>query len=124
VRGQNLNPFSAAQTNEIADVEREWPRQVSLAILSLAVITYVPEISLWLPKQLYPGVREAEIENLVVYGIPPLLITGPTPNVSGPVGHVLADGRLSHGKAELGDLILDVSGKTVNTPAEVRQSRA
>jgi C4-dicarboxylate transporter, DctM subunit len=30
---------------------------LTLAILSLAVITYVPEISLWLPKHLYPGVR-------------------------------------------------------------------
>jgi C4-dicarboxylate transporter DctM subunit len=30
---------------------------LALAIVSLAIITYVPEISLWLPKQLYPGVR-------------------------------------------------------------------
>jgi C4-dicarboxylate transporter DctM subunit len=30
---------------------------LGLALLSLAIITYVPEISLWLPKQMYPGVR-------------------------------------------------------------------
>jgi C4-dicarboxylate transporter DctM subunit len=28
-----------------------------LALLSLAIITYVPEISLWLPRQLYPELR-------------------------------------------------------------------
>lgn len=30
---------------------------LALALLSLAIITYVPEISLWLPRQLYPDLR-------------------------------------------------------------------
>jgi C4-dicarboxylate transporter DctM subunit len=30
---------------------------LALAIVSLVIITYVPQISLWLPQQLYPGVR-------------------------------------------------------------------
>lgn len=30
---------------------------LALAIIALAIITYVPEISLWLPKQLYPGLE-------------------------------------------------------------------
>jgi C4-dicarboxylate transporter DctM subunit len=30
---------------------------LGLALVSLAIVTYVPEISLWLPRQLYPGVR-------------------------------------------------------------------
>jgi C4-dicarboxylate transporter DctM subunit len=28
-----------------------------LAIISLMIVTYIPQISLWLPQQLYPGVR-------------------------------------------------------------------
>jgi C4-dicarboxylate transporter DctM subunit len=30
---------------------------LALALLSLAIITYIPEISLWLPRQLYPELR-------------------------------------------------------------------
>ena len=30
---------------------------LGLALLSLAIITYVPDISLWLPRQLYPGMN-------------------------------------------------------------------
>ncbi|MBI1384350.1 MAG: TRAP transporter large permease subunit [Rhizobiales bacterium] len=30
---------------------------LAIAILCLAIITYVPEISLWLPRQLYPGLN-------------------------------------------------------------------
>ena len=30
---------------------------LGLALFSLAIITYVPEISLWLPRQLYPEIR-------------------------------------------------------------------
>ena len=30
---------------------------LALALLALAIITYFPELSLWLPKQMYPGVR-------------------------------------------------------------------
>ncbi len=30
---------------------------LGLALVSLAIITYFPELSLWLPKQMYPGVR-------------------------------------------------------------------
>jgi C4-dicarboxylate transporter, DctM subunit len=30
---------------------------LAIAIVSLMIITYVPEISLWLPKQLYPGIK-------------------------------------------------------------------
>jgi C4-dicarboxylate transporter DctM subunit len=28
-----------------------------LAIVALGIITYVPKISLWLPKKLYPGLE-------------------------------------------------------------------
>jgi len=28
-----------------------------IAILSLLIITYIPDISLWLPKRLYPAIR-------------------------------------------------------------------
>lgn len=30
---------------------------LALALISLMIITYIPQISLWLPQQLYPGVR-------------------------------------------------------------------
>ena len=30
---------------------------LGLALLSLAIISYVPEISLWLPRQLYPELK-------------------------------------------------------------------
>lgn len=30
---------------------------LGLALLSLAIITYIPDISLWLPRQLYPGLN-------------------------------------------------------------------
>ena len=54
-----LNLFVASGTFDkpyLAVVRAVLP-WLGLALLSLAIITYVPELSLWLPKQLYPGVR-------------------------------------------------------------------
>jgi C4-dicarboxylate transporter DctM subunit len=30
---------------------------LGLALLSLAIVTYFPALSLWLPQQMYPNVR-------------------------------------------------------------------
>jgi len=30
---------------------------LALALVGLMLITYVPDLSLWLPRRLYPGVR-------------------------------------------------------------------
>jgi len=54
-----LNLFVASGTFDkpyIAVVRAVLP-WLGLALLSLAIITYFPELSLWLPKQMYPGVR-------------------------------------------------------------------
>ena len=54
-----LNLFVASGTFDrpyLAVVRAVLP-WLALALVSLAIITYVPEISMWLPKQLYPGVR-------------------------------------------------------------------
>jgi C4-dicarboxylate transporter DctM subunit len=54
-----LNLFVASGTFDrpyIAVVRAVLP-WLALALVSLAIITYFPELSLWLPKQMYPGVR-------------------------------------------------------------------
>jgi C4-dicarboxylate transporter DctM subunit len=54
-----LNLFVASGTFEkpYVTVVRAVLPWLGLALLSLAIVTYVPEISLWLPRQMYPGVR-------------------------------------------------------------------
>lgn len=55
--GLNLFVASATLDRPYLDVVRAVLPWLGLAIACLALITYVPEISLWLPKQLYPELR-------------------------------------------------------------------
>ena len=55
--GLNLFVASCTFDKPYLTVVRAVLPWLGLALLSLAIITYVPEISLWLPKQMYPGVR-------------------------------------------------------------------
>lgn len=54
-----LNLFIASGTfrQSYVDVVRAVLPWLAIAIVSLLIITYVPEISLWLPKRLYPGIQ-------------------------------------------------------------------
>ena len=54
-----LNLFAASGTFDkpYMTVVRAVLPWLALALFSLAVITYAPEISLWLPRQLYPELR-------------------------------------------------------------------
>jgi C4-dicarboxylate transporter, DctM subunit len=54
--GLNLFVASGTFDRPYVQVVRAVLPWLALALFSLAVITYVPEISLWLPRQLYPGI--------------------------------------------------------------------
>lgn len=54
--GLNLFVASGTFDRPYVTVVRAVLPWLALALLSLALITYIPEISLWLPKRLYPGV--------------------------------------------------------------------
>jgi C4-dicarboxylate transporter DctM subunit len=55
--GLNLFVASGTFDKPYLSVVRAVLPWLALALLSLAIITYVPEISLWLPRQLYPELR-------------------------------------------------------------------
>jgi C4-dicarboxylate transporter, DctM subunit len=55
--GLNLFVASGTFNKPYLTVVRAVLPWLGLALLSLAIITYVPEISLWLPRQLYPELR-------------------------------------------------------------------
>ena len=55
--GLNLFVASGTLDKPYMTVVRAVLPWLGLALLSLAIITYFPELSLWLPKQMYPGVR-------------------------------------------------------------------
>jgi C4-dicarboxylate transporter DctM subunit len=55
--GLNLFVSSGTFDKSYLTVVRAVLPWLGLALLSLAIITYVPEISLWLPRQLYPELR-------------------------------------------------------------------
>jgi len=55
--GLNLFVASGAFKKSYVEVVRAIVPWLAIAIVSLMIITYVPEISLWLPKQLYPGIK-------------------------------------------------------------------
>jgi C4-dicarboxylate transporter, DctM subunit len=55
--GLNLFVASGTFDKPYVTVVRAVLPWLGLALASLAIITYVPELSLWLPKQMYPGVR-------------------------------------------------------------------
>ena len=55
--GLNLFVASGAFDRPYIAVVRAVLPWLGLALFSLAIITYVPEISLWLPQRLYPGIR-------------------------------------------------------------------
>jgi C4-dicarboxylate transporter, DctM subunit len=55
--GLNLFVASGTFDKSYLTVVRAVLPWLALAIFSLAVVTYVPEISLWLPRQLYPELR-------------------------------------------------------------------
>ena len=55
--GLNLFVASGTFDKPYMTVVRACCRGSRLALVSLAIITYFPELSLWLPKQMYPGVR-------------------------------------------------------------------
>jgi C4-dicarboxylate transporter, DctM subunit len=55
--GLNLFVSSGAFDKPYLTVVRAVLPWLGLSLLALAIVTYVPEISLWLPKQLYPGIR-------------------------------------------------------------------
>ena len=55
--GLNLFVASATFGKPYLTVVRAVLPWLALALVSLAIITYVPEISLWLPTRLYQGVR-------------------------------------------------------------------
>jgi C4-dicarboxylate transporter DctM subunit len=55
--GLNLFVSSGTFDKPYLTVVRAVLPWLTLALLSLAIITYVPEISLWLPRQLYPELR-------------------------------------------------------------------
>lgn len=55
--GLNLFVASGTFRQSYVDVVRAVLPWLAIAIVSLLIITYVPEISLWLPKRLYPGIQ-------------------------------------------------------------------
>jgi len=55
--GLNLFVASGAFRKSYIEVVRAVLPWLAIAIISLLIITYIPEISLWLPKQLYPGIK-------------------------------------------------------------------
>ncbi len=55
--GLNLFIASGAFKRSYVEVVQAVVPWLAIAIISLMIITYVPEISLWLPKQLYPGIK-------------------------------------------------------------------
>ncbi len=55
--GLNLFIASGAFKKSYVEVVRAVMPWLAIAIVSLTIITYFPEISLWLPKQLYPGIK-------------------------------------------------------------------
>ena len=55
--GLNLFVASGTFDKPYVTVVRAVLPWLGLALFSLAIITYVPELSLWLPRQMYPGVR-------------------------------------------------------------------
>ncbi len=55
--GLNLFVASGAFEKSYVQVVRAVLPWLALALLSLAIVTYVPELSLWLPRQMYPGVN-------------------------------------------------------------------
>jgi len=55
--GLNLFVASGTFDKPYITVVRAVLPWLALALVSLAIITYFPELSLWLPKQMYPGVR-------------------------------------------------------------------
>jgi C4-dicarboxylate transporter DctM subunit len=55
--GLNLFVASGAFRKSYTEVVRAVVPWILIAITSLMIITYIPEISLWLPKQLYPGIK-------------------------------------------------------------------
>jgi C4-dicarboxylate transporter DctM subunit len=55
--GLNLFVASGAFNKNYIEVVRAVLPWIIIAIISLMIITYIPEISLWLPKQLYPGIK-------------------------------------------------------------------
>jgi C4-dicarboxylate transporter DctM subunit len=55
--GLNLFVASGAFKKSYVEVVQAIVPWLAIAIVSLMIITYVPEISLWLPKQLYPGIK-------------------------------------------------------------------
>jgi len=55
--GLNLFVASGTFDRPYVTVVRAVLPWLGLALLSLALVTYVPEISLWLPKRLYPGIE-------------------------------------------------------------------
>ena len=55
--GLNLFVASGAFDRPYIAVVRAVLPWLGLALFSLTVITYVPELSLWLPQRLYPGIR-------------------------------------------------------------------
>ena len=55
--GLNLFVASGTFDKPYMTVVRAILPWLGLALVSLAIITYFPELSLWLPKQMYPGVR-------------------------------------------------------------------
>lgn len=55
--GLNLFVASGTFDRPYITVARACLPWLALALLSLAIVTFVPEISLWLPQRLYPGVR-------------------------------------------------------------------
>jgi C4-dicarboxylate transporter DctM subunit len=55
--GLNLFVASGTFDKSYLTVVRAILPWLGLALLSLAIITYIPEISLWLPRQLYPELR-------------------------------------------------------------------
>ena len=55
--GLNLFVASGAFDRPYLAVARAVLPWLALALLSLAIVTYVPALSLWLPQRLYPGIR-------------------------------------------------------------------
>lgn len=55
--GLNLFVASGAFDRPYLAVVRAVLPWLGLALFSLAIITYIPELSLWLPQRLYPGIR-------------------------------------------------------------------
>jgi len=53
----NLFVASGAFDRPYVAVVRAVLPWLGLALFSLAIITYIPELSLWLPQRLYPGIR-------------------------------------------------------------------